>query len=150
MGKSLGTGYRAWLDIVANADLIDAPIRPLVESLNRATWAHTIFSCAGHPEEPDSIQTGRRQAHVDLLISDEPRWYAFIAAVKRTARGVRVTDGDLGDPPAWLPSQLPAGVWRYRRLVLEPTPYDQPAGACRRTLDAALTAAVRALEEAAC
>ena len=146
MGKSIGTGYRVWSALEADPELLDAPIRPLVEALNRTGWARTIFSCAGHPEEPDSIKKGRRQAHIDLLVNDLPTWQKFVAQVKHTARGVRVTEGSLGAVPTWLDTK---DAWHYRRLVFEPSPYDMPPHTCRQTLDSALASALTALQESA-
>src|SRR5688572_27250434 len=107
MGKSVCTGFQVWSALEADPDLLDPPIRPLVTALNQTTWARTIFSCAGHPEEPDSIQTGRRQAHIDLLISDLPRWHHFVATLKRSTKRVRITEAPLGPIPPWLASHLP-------------------------------------------
>ena len=97
--------------------MLDPPVRPLVAALNALPWAHTVFSCAGHPEEPDAGARGRRQAHVDVLVADAARWRAFVRRVRRTAPaasaaaqqappggpapgapgvGLRVVDGSLG------------------------------------------------------
>jgi hypothetical protein len=178
---------------------LDPQIRPLVGALNRTGWVRTVFSCAGHPDEPEAAARGRRQAHVDVLIADPARWRALLRRVRTAAPaavrasgspeagaagpaapagppGLRVVDGTLGAPPRWLraalrgedasdldrrappwwtqllPDALTAAPgpdgrrWRYRRLVLEPVPYDLPAAACRRVLDAALAATLAALE----
>src|SRR5687767_1214194 len=101
MGKSLGTGYRDLADLAADPDLLDAPIRPLVHALNQTGWAHTIFSCAGHPEEPDSIKTGRRQAHIDLIVNDLPLWQTYIRSIPRPPN-LRLTEASLGPLPTWL------------------------------------------------
>ncbi|CAA9294413.1 MAG: hypothetical protein AVDCRST_MAG77-5041 [uncultured Chloroflexi bacterium] len=130
---------------------LDPPIRPLVEALNATGWALTVFSCGGHPDEPDSVLRGRRQAHVDVVVSDLGRWRRAIAAMKRQLRrDVRLTEGDLGQAPPWLQAHLPAhqlggARWSYRRLVFEPRPYDAPADAVRATLDAAISTALGVL-----
>src|SRR6266542_374163 len=82
-GKQVGQGFLPW-DALTPEDL-DPEICPLVEALNRTTWARTIFSCAAHPEEPDSIQQGRRQAHLDLLINNLPRWHTYVQLVRKAA-----------------------------------------------------------------
>jgi hypothetical protein len=180
-------------------EALDPPIRPLVGALNRTGWVHTVFSCAGHPEEPDAGPRGRRQAHVDVLVADPARWRAYVGRVRGAAPAavralglpsggsgaggraggavtVRVAEGSLGAPPGWLraalrgedvsgrdrrgpplwqqllPDALTAAPspdgrrWRYRRLVLEPVPYDLAPDRCRDILDAALGVAVGALE----
>jgi hypothetical protein len=154
---------------------LDPPIRALVVALNATGWAHTVFSCAGHPDEPDSVQRGRRQAHVDALVSDLRRWRAFVRRCRPAARNavralrvpqvrLHVGEGPLGRLPGWLRDQtrdlssppppapwrrLLAGAdetgWYYRRLVFEPVPYTLDVAACRRVLDAALAAAVASL-----
>ena len=127
--------------------ILEAPIRPLVEALNRTGWARTVFSCAGHPEEPDSVARGRRQAHVDLLVGDAARWRRFSARARALGhRRLRVTEGSLGAVPEWLAPHAPPN-WEYRRLVFEPVPYDMPPAPCRDVLDASLAAALGALEE---
>lgn len=144
MTPARAQGFLPWNSLPDEA--LDPPIAPLVRALNQTTWACTIFSCAGHPEEPDSVKTGRRQAHIDLVISDDPRWRTFVAAVKRATHGVRVAEGSLGPLPTWLTPQLPpTNRWTYRRLVVEPTSYDLPPNECRRILDAALATALDAL-----
>jgi hypothetical protein len=159
---SIGQPFQPWESL--DDALIDAPIRPLVHALNTTGWARTVFSCAGHPEEPLSVAEGRRQAHVDVVTSDPRRWRDFAqrcrrdvpAAVERLSRKdnvvrIRVAEGDLGPIPAWLKPAL-AGLspaitrWHYRRLVFEPVPYDAPPDACRQALDTALAAAVMILE----
>jgi hypothetical protein len=155
--------------------LLDPPIRPLVAALNATGWAHTVFSCAGHPDEPDSVQRGRRQAHVDALVSDLRRWRSCVRRCRPAAIDavralrlprvrLRVAEGPLGRLPGWLrdqtrdlPSPSPPAPWRrlldgadetgwyYRRLVFEPVPYSLDAAACRHVLDAALAAAVASL-----
>jgi hypothetical protein len=142
--SAIGQPFVPWERL---AGTLDPPIEPLVAAINRTGWALTVFSCAGHPEEPDSVARQRRQAHVDVVVSDEQRWRRFVDATRRRApHGVRVTEGPLGDVPAWLAPHLPPRTtWRYRRLVLEPRPYDGPDPAMRLALDQALAAAVAAL-----
>ena len=175
MHEPVAGAFVPWQALAApGAHTLDPPIRPLVEALNRTTWARTVFSCAGHPEEPDSIKKGRRQAHVDLLVNNLPCWQRYVTSVRESASGVRVTEGSLGPPPTWLGPQLPSdpglggaapdgGQTRlgglgersvpqryeqyYRRLVIEPKPYDMASDLCRQTLDAALAKAVSALRE---
>lgn len=158
---SIGQPFQPWASL--DDILIDAPIRPLVHALNATGWVRTVFSCAGHPEEPHSVAEGRRQAHVDVVTSDPRRWRDFAqrcrrdvpAAVERlspkdSAVRIRVAEGDLGPIPAWLKPAL-AGLspattrWHYRRLVFEPVPYDAPPDLCRQALDAALAVAVLTL-----
>jgi hypothetical protein len=76
-------GFIPW-DALAEA-VLDPPLRPLVAALNRTSWVRTVFSCAGHPEEPDSVRRGRRQAHLDVLVADPARWRAFVRRVQRDA-----------------------------------------------------------------
>jgi hypothetical protein len=193
---SVRPGFVPWETLEDEA--LDAPIRPLVGALNCTGWVHTVFSCAGHPEEPDAGPRGRRQAHVDVLVADPARWRAFVGRVRgaapaavralglsagsRGAEGraggevaVRVAEGSLGAPPGWLraalrgedvsgrdrrrpplwqqllPDALTAAPgpdgrrWRYRRLVLEPVPYDLAPDPCRGVLDATLGAALGVL-----
>ena len=151
MGSAIGGGFVPWNTLAAQAPTdLDPPIRPLVEALNRTAWTRTVFSCGGHPEEPDSVAKGRRQAHVDLLVGDAARWRRVSAAVRRLGRRhLRVTEGSIGPVPDWLRPHLSQAKWEYRRLVFEPVPYEMPAEACREVLDAALAAAVSALEESA-
>jgi hypothetical protein len=102
---SVGRPFMRWSQLEG---ALDPPVRPLVEALNRTGWSLTVFSCAGHPEEPDSVRKGRRQAHVDVVVSDERRWRAAVDAIKRRTRGdVRLTEGTLGEPPPWLLPHLP-------------------------------------------
>ncbi|MBI3971468.1 MAG: hypothetical protein HY332_09285 [Chloroflexi bacterium] len=102
-------------------ETLDPQIRPLVVALNRSGWARTVFSCAGHPEEPDSVERGRRQAHVDVAVSDLGRWRHFVRACKRLVpacvstniAGVRhvnlkCVEGSLGPIPEWLRPHLPS------------------------------------------
>jgi hypothetical protein len=149
---SIGAPFQSWetLDDAA----LDPPIRPLVRALNATGWVRTVFSCGGHPEERDSVRTGRRQAHVDVVTSDERRWREFArrcrdqeaaAARKGGRRAVRVVEGSLGTIPEWLAPALPRAKWRYRRLVFEPVPYDLTPDICRSVLDAALAVACAAL-----
>jgi len=143
------TADEAWLDAV------DPPIRPLVAALNHTGWARTVFSCGGHPEEPDSVVRGRRQAHIDLLIQDQPRWKRFTNAVRnacgrsvKPVTSIKVVEGSLGQVPDSLRKQLAGDLrgWSYRRLVFEPVPYDAPPERCRMSLDAALSAALSTLD----
>lgn len=132
--------------------VVDPPIRDLVAALSRSGWVTTVFSCAGHPEEPHSIRRGRRQAHLDVLVRDGERWRRFGGALRRAVRragcSARVVEGGLGAPPFWLEPHVPdLPHHEYRRLVLEPVPYDAPPAACRAALDAALGIALAALEE---
>ncbi len=150
----IGAGFtpptvdEAWLDG------IDPPIRAVVAALNRTGWARTVFSCSGHPEEPDSVVRGRRQAHIDLLIQDQPRWKRFTNAVRnacgrsvKLVTSIKVVEGPLGQVPDSLSQQLgDARSWSYRRLVFEPVPYGAPPEHCRTALDAALSAALSALD----
>jgi hypothetical protein len=172
-----------------------------VEALNQTGWVRTVFSCGGHPEAPDSVQRGRRQAHVDVLVADLNRWRALAQRCRRDAQAavrqldldvrprIRSAEGPLGPLPDWLRAAVerevsasegsgpgaaqarpaagsawcrlltlldvtrrsvgpPRGAqplqWHYRRLVLEPAPYAMAPEVCRRVLDAALAAAVRA------
>ena len=142
MGKSTGSGYRTWPELAADPELLDEPIRPLIGALNATGWALTVFSCAGHPDEPDSTPKGRRQAHVDLVVNDLGHWQSFVKSIPRTP-GIRVTEGALGPLPPWL---LGHRGWHYRRLVFEPAPYDQPAAQCRSALDSALSSATSILQ----
>ena len=173
MGKSIGAGYQEPSTLEADPDLLDPQIRPLVHALNQTTWARTIFSCAGHPEEPNSVNQGRRQAHIDLLVADLPRWQSYVRSIPRPPN-IRITEGPLGPIPAWLADggfggYAPAGPgearqnqlgvqgsaaspgrrslsWHYRRLVIEPNPYAMPPDRCRATLDAALHTATSTLQ----
>ena len=120
-------GFVPWEALTETGGALDPPVRPLVAALNALPWAHTVFSCAGHPEEPDAGERGRRQAHVDVLVADAARWRAFVRRVRRTAPGrperprgrrprgprpgapgvgLRVVDGSLGPPPPWLRAAL--------------------------------------------
>jgi hypothetical protein len=121
-------GFVPWEALAETGGALDPPVRPLVAALNALPWAHTVFSCAGHPEEPDAGVRGRRQAHVDVLVADAARWRAFVRRVRRTAPaaasaaaqqappggpapgapgvGLRVVDGSLGPPPPWLRAAL--------------------------------------------
>lgn len=97
---------------------VDPPVRGLVAALNQTGWVHTVFSCGGHPEEPDSIQRGRRQAHVDVLVSDRQRWRAVTQRCRREVQTavrqlnlvglcrIRWAEGSLGPPPDWLRAAL--------------------------------------------
>lgn len=165
-----------WADLSTGGGAsLDPPVRPLVAALNATGWAHTVFSCAGHPEEADSARRGRRQAHVDVLVADLTRWRSFVRrcrpAVRQTVRALglsqgklRIAEGALGRLPDWLRDQardLPTppapslwrrlldgadeSRWHYRRIVFEPVPYTLEAAVCRRVLDAALGAATAAL-----
>ncbi len=115
--------------------VLDAPVRPLVVALNRTGWARTVFSCGGHPEEPDSVMQGRRQAHVDVVVADLNAWRRFVehcrheapAAVRRLAPAgvrLRVAEGSLGPLPAWLRAAL-AAEGGVERLLPEPHPPGQ-------------------------
>ncbi len=108
-------GFVSWEDL--DAPQLDPAVRPLVGALNRTSWARTVFSCAGHPEGPDSVARGRRQAHVDVVVSDPTAWRAYVRRVKRAAPaavrrlqipGVRLrcAEGSLGPPPGWLQGAL--------------------------------------------
>ncbi len=127
-GDGQAQGFVPWDDVVA--PLLDAPIRPLVAALNGTSWVRTVFSCAGHPEEPDSVSRGRRQAHLDVLVADPARWQDFFRCVQRDApaavgrldlpgRGegairmlaggparLRCAEGSLGPLPDWLRAAL--------------------------------------------
>lgn len=151
--------------------VLDPPVRPLVAALNRTSWARTVFSCGGHPDEPDSVARGRRQAHVDVAVSDMVRWQRFVAECKRRlprAVSIRVdprhdrydrhdrpvlvrlrcAEDSLGPVPEWLRPHLPPSPqWEYRRIVFEPAPYNVESDACRAALDVALGIAVQALEQ---
>jgi hypothetical protein len=129
---------------------LDPPVRALVAALNRTGWARTVFSCGGHPEEPDSVERGRRQAHVDVVVSDPARWRRLAGACGREARRavrgldgagrsgarLRCVEGPLGDVPGWLRAAVeqhersggPAGPGR---------PAAAPAPWWRRLLDGA-------------
>jgi hypothetical protein len=109
-------------------DALDPPIRPLVAAINAMGWARTVFSCAGHPDEPDAVATGRRQAHVDAIVRDPQAWKAWVRAVRREAPDavarmmatnaarpnpprLRVAEGGLGPLPEWLADTLvPDGI----------------------------------------
>jgi hypothetical protein len=149
MSSTVGRGFAPWEELTADPGaVLDSPVQPLVEALNATGWARTVFSCGGHPEEPDSISRGRRQAHLDVAVSNGAEWKRLTELARRTGdRRLRVTDGGLGRVPEWLQPQLPEGKWDYRRLVFEPVPYAMPPEQCREVLDAALAAAVAALEE---
>jgi hypothetical protein len=93
---------------------LDPPIRGFVAALNRTDRVRTVFSCAGHPEEPDSVRRGRRQAHVDVLVSDLKWWRTLAQRCGRDAQAavgrlgvtgrsrIRWAEGSLGPPPDWL------------------------------------------------
>ena len=122
-------GFVGWAGVAGAVpvpdDAIDPPIRPLVGALNATGWARTVFSCAGHPEEADAIATGRRQAHVDVVVRDGRAWKAWTRAVRREApRAVaatmaeraepalarlRVAEGGIGPLPEWLAEALDPG-----------------------------------------
>src|SRR5919206_670256 len=96
-GGAIGTPFQPWDRL--DDEALDPPIRPLVRALNATGWVRTVFSCGGHPEEPDSAARGRRQAHVDVVVADERRWREYAkrcaraapAAVERLRlRGVRI------------------------------------------------------------
>jgi|SRR5919202_5191223 hypothetical protein len=155
-GGATGTPFQTWDRL--DDEALDPPIRPLVRALNATNWVKTVFSCGGHPEEPDSVARGRRQAHVDVVVGDERRWREFASRCRRgAAEGVerlrvravrvRVAEGTLGTIPDWLAPALPGRPtrWQYRRLVFEPTPYAIDPDTCRSALDAALAAAVESL-----
>jgi hypothetical protein len=199
-GGMPGGGFVPWDVLPVEDGALDVTIRPLVATLNRTGWARTVFSCAGHPEEPDAIARGRRQAHLDLLVADVRRWQTVVRRLRRRVppavdalggpAGLRLVEGSLGPPPSWLrvalrqepvsppppggaTSSAPAGRarpavpwwqlllpdaltaaagsdgrrWRYRRLVLEPVPYDLAPDVCRRALDAALEATLATLDD---
>jgi hypothetical protein len=113
-------GFVAWEVLPAAA--LDPPVRALVAALNRTGWARTVFSCGGHPEEVDSVERERRQAHVDVVVSDLARWRRFVERVREQVRiavgrlgtidgiagagepvaGVRCIEGALGPIPPWL------------------------------------------------
>ena len=155
-----GRGFSSWEQLAADPEVTEPQIRPLVDALNQTGWARTVFSCAGHPDEPDSIARGRRQAHVDLVVSDDRRWRQLVDALRKACHPlVRITEGSLGPIPAWLLQNLPAPFdassssprlsllrgnsgWHYRRLVIEPVPYDAPSATVRASLDSALALAV--------
>lgn len=127
-GDGQAQGFVRWDAVVAS--LLDAPVRPLVDALNRTSWVRTVFSCAGHPEESESVSRGRRQAHLDVLVADPARWRDFLRRVKRDApaavgrlglpgRGagalgmlaggparLRCAEGSLGPLPDWLRAAL--------------------------------------------
>src|SRR6266542_3626138 len=150
---AVGTPFLRWESLPDDA--LDPPIRPLVRALNNTGWVRTVFSCAGHPEEPDSVARGRRQAHLDVATSDLRLWLQFTsrcesaalaAAAHVAAAGarLRVAEDTLGPIPPWLAAALPSPPppsthWNHRRLVFEPIPYDLDPTACRLLLDAALT-----------
>jgi hypothetical protein len=91
LGKQPENGFLPWDRL---EESVDPPILPLVNALNATGWARTVFSCAGHPEEPSSVATGRRQAHVDLVVSDPSLWQAVVSAMRRAKpRGVRIVEG---------------------------------------------------------
>ena len=101
-------GFVPWEALPETGGALDPPVRPLVAALNALPWAHTVFSCAGHPEEPDAGERGRRQAHVDVLVADAGRWRAFVRRVRRAApaaaeRWLRdwFAPGDRGPAPLW-------------------------------------------------
>jgi hypothetical protein len=102
---------------------LDPPIRPLVAAINATGWARTVFSCAGHPDEPDAVTTGRRQAHVDVVVRDARAWKVWTRTVRREAPiavghamqlaaygrdtpRLRVAEGGLGPLPEWLADAL--------------------------------------------
>ena len=160
-----GAGFLPWQEGGAAgavpAAALDPPVRALVAALNRTSWARTVFSCGGHPEEPDSVQRGRRQAHVDVAVCDLVRWRRFVAQCRRDipaavghlrppevpGAGVRCVEGSLGAIPPWLAEalatehelwmgdrQLPqaAAPW-WRRLLLVRRPQSRaPAWRYRR------------------
>ena len=116
-------GFVPWEALPETGGALDPPVRPLVAALNALPWAHTVFSCAGHPEEPDAGARGRRQAHVDVLVADAARWRAFVRRVRRTApaaagapRGRR----PLGAPPLGPPLGSGCGWWTARLAPLRP------------------------------
>ncbi len=138
---SIGQPFIPWDAL--RGERIDAQIRPLVAALNHSGWVRTVFSCAGHPDEPDSLARGRRQAHVDVVVADLRRWRDFVRRCRRAAGqdlgapGVRVrcVEGALGPVPDWLRPHLPpdgppvAGSW-WRRL-LRRFGWGRPAGGWR-------------------
>ncbi len=127
-GTAPGTGIPVSL---LGDDLLDPPVRPLVEAFNRTGWARTVFSCGGHPEESDAVARGRRQAHVDVVVSDRHQWAAWVRHVKRAVpeairrfadqdgpgrdgTRIRIAEGGLGPLPTWLAEALaphtPGGI----------------------------------------
>ncbi|HEX2033351.1 MAG TPA: hypothetical protein VHS99_04130 [Chloroflexota bacterium] len=174
------SGFVPWAELGGDGVSLDPQVRPLVMALNQLSWVRTVFSCAGHPAEPDSVAHGRRQAHVDVVIAEPARWRRLVRQIKREApaavrrlglpgAGLRCAEGSLGPLPEWLAAALPAPPpplsvrpwwrrllrlggdgrgWRYRRLVLEPMPYDLAPDRCRGVLDAALGAALHAASAA--
>jgi hypothetical protein len=131
-GTSLSQPFVPWSAL--DEAVLDAPVRPLVAALNRTGWARTVFSCGGHPEEPDSVAQGRRQAHVDVVVADLGAWHRFVercrheapAAVQRQAPAgvrLRVAEGSLGPLPAWLRAALAAEAGAER-----PPPEPYPPG----------------------
>ena len=92
------------------ADALDPPIRPLVAAINANGWARTVFSCAGHPEEPDAVTTGRRQAHVDVIVRDARAWKAWTRAVRREAPVVVRTVEDRELLRAFLKPEAHGGI----------------------------------------
>src|SRR5436190_15677386 len=125
---SIGTPFQPW-DALDDAAL-DPPVRPLVRALNATEWVRTVFSCGGHPEEADSVSSGRRQAHVDVVTREPARWREFVRVCKHLVpvrayvrrpdgKGPRhvnpiVREGSLGLPPEWLRPHLPP-VPQHRR-----------------------------------
>lgn len=139
-------------------DVLDVPVRALVQALNRSGWLRTAYSCGGHPDEPDAVARGRCQAHVDVLVRDPARWRRLADACRRDAPravqrlglpGVRLrcARGSLGKVPPWLAEMLDGEVparWQYERLVFEPVPHRLDPAVCRLVLDTALAVAVEA------
>jgi hypothetical protein len=121
-GQVTGASGAATEPVEAFLEVLDPPVRPLVAALNRTGWVLTVFSCGGHPEEPDAHQWGRRQAHLDVLVreADRDRWQRFVdrcqqsapAAVScmRAGAGLRCVEGSLGDVPPWLSAMLEQDV----------------------------------------
>ena len=174
MAESGGKGaFAPWEQL--DDEALDPPVRAWVHALNATGWVRTVFSCAGHPEEPDSPKRGRRQAHVDVVTRDLARWHEYVRACRQRLRDEQalvVREGTLGPVPDWLARHLHggaspdamtgapaswwqrvrragdgAGSWHYRRLVLEPRPYDGPELAVRAALNGALAVATAALAE---
>lgn len=138
-------GFRPWGQLADGSALeLDAPIRPLVQALNALDGIKTVFSCGGHPEQPDSAARGRRQAHVDVVVRDLEAWRRFARRCRRDAPAavralglagvsLRVEEGELGPLPEWLKAVLeheapahapdagerrvPRAPWWWRRLV---------------------------------